>query len=67
MDNAKRKTLKKSAFENIIGIGPAKAKALMSHFKTVSALRNAPIEEIEKVSRITKVDAQNIIEFFKNN
>ena len=67
MDNAKRKTLKKSAFENIIGIGPAKAKALMSHFKTVSALRNASIEEIEKVSRITKADAQNIIEFFKNN
>ena len=59
--------MKKSAFENIIGIGPAKAKALMSHFKTVSALRNASIEEIGKVSRITKADAQNIIEFFKNN
>ena len=67
MDSAKRKTLKKSAFESIKGIGPAKAKALLNYFKTVSAIKNASAEELEKVSIISKRDAEKIIEFFKNN
>jgi len=67
MDSAKRKTLKKSAFESIKGIGPTKAKALLAHFKTVSAIKEATKEELVKVSRISKADAENIIEFFKQN
>lgn len=67
MDSAKRKTLKRSSFESINGIGPAKAKALLSHFKTVSALKKATVDEIEKVRSISRTDAEKIVEFFKNN
>jgi excinuclease ABC subunit C len=67
MDNSKRKTLKKSALENIEGIGPAKAKAVLAHFKTVSALKNASAEEIMSVRGIGKNDAEKIFNFFKLN
>ncbi len=67
MDSAKRKTLKKSAFESIKGIGPAKARALLNHFKTVTAIKNASVDELERVELISKKDAEKIIEFFKNN
>ena len=63
MDSAKRKTLKKSAFESIKGIGPAKAKALLNHFKTVTAIKNASADELEEVGLISKKDAEKIIEF----
>ena len=65
MDSAKRKTMKHSAFESIKGIGPAKAKALLAHFKTVSAIRNATEEELASVRSISQTDAKNIVDFFK--
>ena len=65
MDNAKRKTLKRSSLEKIDGIGPAKAKALLSHFKTINVLKNASKEELIKV--VSEKDADNILEYFKEN
>jgi excinuclease ABC subunit C len=65
MDTAKRKTLKKSSLEKIKGIGPSKAKALLSHFKTISALKEATKEELEVI--VSSRDAENIIEYFVNN
>lgn len=67
MDNAKRKTLKRYSLENIEGIGSSKAKAVMSHFKTLTALREASIEEIAKVKGIGKKDAEKIYEYLKEN
>ena len=65
MDTAKRKTLKKSSLEKIKGIGPSKAKLLLSHFKTIATLKAASKEELEKV--VSSKDAENIIEYFNNN
>lgn len=67
MDSAKRKTLKRYSLENINGIGNSKAKALMSHFKTLTAIREANIEDIAKVKGISRKDAEKIFEYLKNN
>ncbi len=66
MDNAKRKTLKKSYLENINGIGAKKAKALMAHFKTLGAIKEAGQEELTKVKGISLQNANDIIEFLKD-
>ena len=65
MDNAKRKTLKKSYLENIDGIGAKKAKLLMAHFKTLSAIKEATAEELVRVKGISEANAKDIIEFLK--
>ena len=65
MDSAKRKTLKKSYLENIDGIGAKKAKSLMAHFKTLSAIKEATAEELIKVKGISDTNANDIIEFLK--
>ncbi len=65
MDSAKRRTLKRSSLENINGIGPAKAKNLLAHFKTISALRSATPDEIEKVKGISRENAKDIADYFK--
>ena len=67
MDNSKRKTLKKSSLEKIDGIGPVKARTILAHFKTIAALKNATPEQIEKVSGISKKDAQKIFKYFEEN
>lgn len=66
MDSAKRKTLKRSFLENINGIGPSKAKALLNHFKTVNAIKCASIDQIALVKGISKLDAQKIFEYLKD-
>ena len=58
--NAKRSTLKHSSLENIKGIGPAKAKALLLHFGTFSAVKSADITALEVVPGISQTDAENI-------
>ena len=66
MDNAKRKTLKRSYLENIDGIGAKKAKALMAYFKTLEAIKNASTEEIIKVNGINQKNANDILDFLKD-
>ena len=65
MDNAKRKTLKRSYLENIDGIGARKAKLLMAHFKTLGAIKEASLDELLAVKTISQREAQNIIDYFK--
>ncbi len=60
MTAAKRKTLRTSSLEKIPGIGPAKAKALLAHFKSISALRAASAAEIAAVRGIGPKDAEAI-------
>ena len=67
MDNAKRKTLKKSYLENINGIGKGKARVLLAHFKTLTALREATADEISRVKGISQKNAQDIADFFKGD
>lgn len=67
MDTAKRKTLKRYSLENIDGIGKNKAKAIMSHFKTLAALKKANVEEISQVKGIGSKDAEKIYMYLKEN
>ena len=67
MDSAKRKTLKRYSLENIEGIGKSKAKALMSHFKTLAEMKKASVEEIASVKGIGIKDAEKVYEYLKEN
>ena len=66
MTNAKAKTVKKSSLEKIKGIGSSKAKVLLAHFGGISAIKNATFDELSAVKGISKADAQNIIDYYKN-
>lgn len=67
MTNAKRKTLKRSTLENIDGIGPAKAKKLLRHFGSMTAVKNATADELKAVGGITENDANNIIAYYSKD
>lgn len=67
MDFSKRKTLKTSSLEKIDGIGPSKAKKLLFHFKTISSIKNASIEELRAVKGINESDAIKIYNYFSSN
>jgi excinuclease ABC subunit C len=64
MDIKRRKSVKKSVLENISGLGPAKVKILLQHFKTPEAIKSAGADEIAKVKGISKANAEAIAEFF---
>ena len=61
---------KKSSFSSgllkIEGIGEKKAKALLKEFKTISAIKEASVEELCKVPSITKKNAQDIVDYYNN-
>lgn len=63
MSAAKRKTLRTSSLEKVRGIGPAKSKALLSHFGTLTAMRAATVADLSGVSGISQSDAENIYAF----
>ena len=53
-----------SRFTEIDGIGEAKAKALLKHFKTVGAVKNAGVEQLMEVKGISEKNAKSIYEYF---
>ena len=63
MKRAKSKTLKRSSLTAVRGIGEAKARAVMSHFGTLSRLREAEAEEISAVRGVSRQNAEDIYEF----
>ncbi len=65
MQNAKRKTLKKSSLTKISGIGDTKAKSLLSHFGGLQKVKEASFDDLLSVKGIFRADAQNIIDYFK--
>ena len=52
MDNRRRKTVKSSSLIKIKGVGEAKARALLEHFGTYAALKNATEEQLALVKGI---------------
>ena len=62
-DKAKRKTLTKSSLEKIDGIGPAKAKLLLSAMP-IAAIRRAEIKELCAIKGISEKDAGKIYEYY---
>jgi excinuclease ABC subunit C len=66
MTNAKSKSVKRSSLEKITGIGQTKAKALLLHFGSIGAIKNASLEEIFALKGITRRDAENIFKYYHN-
>ncbi len=64
MMGAKNKTMKTSSLEKIEGVGPAKAKALLAHFKSLSAVRNATEDQLVQVKGINRGLAKSIVDYF---
>ncbi|MBQ9115864.1 MAG: excinuclease ABC subunit UvrC, partial [Clostridia bacterium] len=67
MRNAKRKTVKRSSLTEIQGIGPQKAKALMAHFHTIGAIKDADIPELMTVKGVTETNARMIKQYYATN
>lgn len=53
-----------SSLLKVEGIGEKKAKALMKHFKTITAIREASVEELMEVSNINEKNANDIVNFY---
>ncbi len=63
---AKRRTLA-SVFEEIDGVGKARAAALIKHFKTLTAVKNASVEDIASVKGISLAQAEKIYKCVREN
>lgn len=61
-----KKTAFSSSLLSIEGIGEAKAKALMKHFKTISKIKESRVEELMQCSSISAKNAENIYNFYHN-
>ena len=64
MTQAKRKTVKTSSLTKIEGIGPAKAKALLSAFGGYNGVKNASAEALSAVKGINSTDVIRIRTYF---
>ena len=62
---AKKSTLK-SRLTEIDGVGENRATLLLKHFKTITAISDATVEELLSVKGITEPVANNIYNFFHN-
>ncbi len=54
-----------SLLEDIPGIGPARQKALMKHFKTIRAIENAEVDELAMVETMNYPAAEAVSAFFR--
>ena len=61
------KNIKKSIFEEIKGIGPRRKKALINHFGSFQAIKEASFTEISKVKGINNEIANQIYGFFNSH
>lgn len=53
-----------SILDDIENIGPSRRKELMKYFTSIEAIKNAKIEEIEKVPSMNKKAAESVFYFF---
>jgi excinuclease ABC subunit C len=63
---SKTKSLTRSSLEQIEGIGPAKAKKLLSAMP-LSKIKAADAEELVALCKVSKKDAENIYKHFHKN
>lgn len=54
-----------SILDDINGVGPARRKALMQHFKEIGKIKEAEIEELMEVKGITPQVAEAVYQFFR--
>lgn len=54
----------KSVLDDIPGVGPARRKALMRHFKSLEEIKNATVEQLLEIPEMNERTAQEIVTFF---
>ncbi len=54
----------RSVLDDIPGVGPARRKALMRHFKSIDDIRNAEVSQLAEVDEIPVNIAEEIYAFF---
>lgn len=57
----------RSVLDDIKGIGPARRKSLMRTFKTIEAVRDASVEELEAAPQMNRAAAEAIYIFFRDD
>ena len=60
----RKKAAVSSTLTSIPGIGQARAKALLKHFKTVAAIGQADLKELEEAPSMTQPAARRVYQFF---
>ena len=55
----------KSVLDDIPGVGPARRKALMRHFKSIEEIKNASVEELAALPELNSRAAEGIYQFFR--
>ena len=55
----------KSVLDEIPGVGPARRKALMRHFKSIEEIKAAEVEELAALPEINRRAAEEIYAFFR--
>ena len=58
------KTQVRSVLDDIPGVGPARRKALMRHFKSLEEIRQATVEDLMEMPEMNERTAQEIVAFF---
>jgi excinuclease ABC subunit C len=62
---AKRsKAIMVSPLDEVPGVGPSRKKALLLHFGTARAVRNASLEDLQKAPGVSAAVAQTVYDFF---
>lgn len=54
-----------SILDEIEGIGPTRRRALMKHFKSLEALKEASVEELKEAPSMNQRAAEKVYEFFR--
>ena len=58
------KALTVSSLDEVPGIGPARKKALLMHFGTARAVRDAALEDLAKAPGVSRAVAQTVYDYF---
>ena len=65
---AKRsKAITVSVLDDVPGIGPSRKKALLMHFGTARAVRNASLEDLQKAPGVSAAVAQTVYDYYHSN
>jgi excinuclease ABC subunit C len=65
---AKRsKAITVSPLDEVPGIGPSRKKALLMHFGTARAVRNASLEDLQKAPGVSAAVAQTVHDYYHSN
>lgn len=60
----RKKAIGTSPLDEVPGIGPARKKALLMHFGTARAVRNASLDDLQRTPGVSRAMAQSVYDYF---